>query len=328
MELDDISLKFIHAAYSKTIFPLSEMQKAWCMNNIDPVLDDLQAIVEMAREDVDRRILKKLQRKNVDFEIIPGFKHPYDYPEGYCDDISNGVYLRLKGMMKRDSSSAISMLKRARDNKIPFRPIYGILQGSEGKVFQNAIQLGDKIIDSAFDTGLDTNVQKVFIWNQDSGIISSIESYTDYSKVKEEYHHDRVYPTYGCFPFLAPLIPALVVSPTSLIHFINYPNLFYENICQGFRLSREFLENPHYANRTVPAKLKNYFSRKFGKRKDIFMYRENGVSLENSFQKAIQYWGDVLKGIPLEIKEEKYQSAKNVLQISKNLEALMFYDSN
>ncbi|KND49734.1 MAG: hypothetical protein AB203_01450 [Parcubacteria bacterium C7867-008] len=183
------------------LIPSSERQKEltaeWILPYEEVILEDARDI----RKQVDR----SLPRTEKIRERSKKFDRPY--PKGFCGEIRNAVLEDMKlAMMDRSKPGMQALRGFVRQGGV-IQPFWGI---DNGMYFQNAIQIGDAILDVANDT-VDTSKEPVVFYpNQSEAPIKRINNFTEFADVAESYWDTEVYPNIY-LPHLAPLYPVLIL---------------------------------------------------------------------------------------------------------------------
>ncbi|HLC52954.1 MAG TPA: hypothetical protein VJK03_00265 [Candidatus Nanoarchaeia archaeon] len=315
-EPDEIDWKVMRSAFSQEVFALAIEQKQACKELLHPHIDDLQAVVEIAREDVDRKLVPHFLHKASGVRYDHSYKHPYMYPEGFCNEIAKGVLSRLEISLKRDAHEpAVQAIARLQDLGMPLHKVFGIITLPHGRFFQNALQIGDRIIDCGFDTG-EKPKQKVVIWDTESGIFSGIKSYQRHAAVAQEYWMQRICPTARYFPLAAPFFPYLAVSPNGAVSFVDEHGIYFRNICFNFEISKNFVEKNAYQDNELPTRQRDYLHRNYRKREDMLRFDDSGRDMGLIFERFQDEWREFFQGkMEGEKKEKYYRTTREMLEV-------------
>ena len=239
---------------SSRILSPSEKQRALTDKWILPYQNALITDVESIRRGVDKDLQK-------DPEIKAGIKlWNKRYPDGLCGEIRNMVLARMFTDAFDRSNPGLTALKDfVREGGI-VKDFWGI---DNGKYFQNAIQIGNSILDVANDTVDRTKSPIVFYPSIDIAPLKNIENFTEFADIAESYWKSDIYPNIY-IPELAPVFPAISIRQpkTSSMR----PGLFLEtqtinlavtnaSTVRGnhlFGLSSDFLFNSPYSDKRLP----------------------------------------------------------------------------
>jgi hypothetical protein len=186
------------------------------------------------------------------------------YPEGMCKEIRDDVLERMKGEMLNTSRPGLQMLKNFVRGGGVIQPFWGI---DKKMYFQNAIQIGDSILDVANDTVDHTKEPVVFYPSVHEAPIKRIENFEEFADVAEKYWEYEAYPNIY-LPRFAPLFPVLTIRPArkdllntdSLLLETGALDLMYKNFTtpedgHGFGLSSEFLFKGPYSEKRLPPEM-------------------------------------------------------------------------
>ncbi len=192
--------------------------------------------------------------------------HSNEYPVGRCQEINTAVLEDIIANINNPSLASMRVLRK-------FVKEGGIIRRAwciKDATFQNAIQIGNAVLDVANDTADKTEPPVVFIPDireSDYRTIATIENYAD---VAEEYWGARVYPNIY-LPALAPLDPVILRKPLYYDGDTKKPTgmdgLFLDgnqisiaslNLAlqdehgRRFDLTRKFLTDSRYSSRRLP----------------------------------------------------------------------------
>lgn len=248
------------AEHLMRLIPPSEDQKALTSEWVLPYAELIVADVSGIRTEVDKKLRK-------DPGIRAGSRAwGKEYPEGRCQEIRDAVLGQMeKDMLDRQYPGLQALKNFVRQGGV-VKPFWGI---DQGKYFQNAIQLGDAILDVANDTVDKSKVPVVLYPNVHEAPIRPIEHFSEFADVVEKYWGYTVYPNIY-LPWFAPVFPVLVVRPPAagitsdnrLYLERNAIDLAYKNILtvrdgHAFGLSSEFLLGSPYGERRLPKDMYN-----------------------------------------------------------------------
>ena len=180
-------------------FEQRQLTEKWILPYSEALVND----VEKLRMNVDRTLQK-------DPETRARMKF-WDkrYPEGLCGEVRNAVFEEMEtGMMDRGNPGLQALKNFVREGGVMKR-FWGI---DKGIYFQNAIQIGNSILDVANDTVDVTKPPVVFYPSLDEAPIQNIKDLTEFADVAEKYWGADVYPNIY-LPQLAPLFPVLSIHP-------------------------------------------------------------------------------------------------------------------
>jgi hypothetical protein len=225
-----------------------ELTRKWILPNIALILKDAYLL----RREVDKELSRDpaILKRVADFEA--------QYPYGLCKPIRDAMLERIKAGMVEGRSQGLRILREfALDGGI-IQPFWGI---DKNMYFQNAIQIGDSVLDAANDT---VNIKKdsvILYPSTRESAIRRIESFEEYAGVAEKYWHSDIYPNIY-FPALAPVFPIISIKPVKEGRHIlvleadtgdlHFKNMFTEYRGHALGLSSLFLFESSYAAKRLP----------------------------------------------------------------------------
>jgi len=177
----------------------TELTRRWILEYRDLILSDVQVL----RERADKKLLRdpKVRAQTRQWDR--------PYPLGYCGEIRNEVMDQLQGgMLDRGHPGLQAVKSFVREGGV-IQPFWGI---DSQKYFQNAIQIGDSILDVANDTVDRSKPPIVFYPSVAEAPIKRIEDFGEYASVAESYWNYDVYPNIY-LPAFAPIFPYVVIEP-------------------------------------------------------------------------------------------------------------------
>jgi hypothetical protein len=252
----------IHPKFLNRLLPVtkeqSELTKRWILKYQEEILND----VRILRTKADKTLTS-------DPNIIERTRiWKRKYPKGFCHEIRDEVFRLIKdGMLNRDMQGLQAMKNFVREGGV-IQKFWGI---GKDMYFQNAIQIGDSILDVANDTVDHTKEPVVFYPSVYEAPIRRIENFDDFASVAEKYQGKDVYPNIY-FPWLAPVFPVLTIIPPEKTRIGKYELVicddtgdlltknFYDARWKGddaslFGLSSDFLTKGHYAHKRLPKEM-------------------------------------------------------------------------
>ena len=180
-----------------------------------------------------------------------------------CGTIVVAVFEKMQNEMQDRSLPGLQALKGFVRQGGLIKPFWGI---DKDIYFQNAIQIGDSILDVANDTVDPSKPPLVFHPNVGDSQLRSIENFTEFAHVAEKYWNADVYPNIY-FPELAPIFPVISIDPpkgkfraTTLRLDNDALNVDLENFAtvdddHMFGLSSGFLFKSPYSGKRLPREM-------------------------------------------------------------------------
>ena len=215
------------------------------------ILEDIRAL----RRDVD----EKLPHDSKILKQVQEWHKPY--PIGFCAEIRNGMLTRIHREVQNPFNTRPGIQKLAEFVEAGgiIKPIWGI---DSGKYFQNAIQIGDVIVDVANDTVNPAKVPVVLYESMETSQIQPINSFEEFADITEKYWQQDVYPNIY-LPQLAPVYPMLSVVVAHKgdeyvdgLILVKVPDDLHEkNTQQTFKLSHDFIFSSPYNEKRLPEEL-------------------------------------------------------------------------
>jgi hypothetical protein len=193
----------LHPIYQRRLTPTDAEQvrltQKWILPHKDLLLADIRAL----RVDLDRTF-------HIDPMIIERMDvFDKEYPYGLCKPIRDKMVANIKNNLSNPAYPGLQILHSFIQEGAVFQPFWGI---DKGLYFQNAIQIGDAILDVANDT-VDAGKEPVVLYpSLAAAPIKRIESFIEFARIAESYWKHDVYPNIY-FPELAPVFPIISISP-------------------------------------------------------------------------------------------------------------------
>ena len=187
-------------------------------------------VVRPAREELLR--LARSHREAVDAGLrgdlavgrpVPNAPEPRDgaYPHGFCFAICTQVFKRL---------SKEPLVKGFVAAGVVWKAVYFI---QEGRLFQNAIQCGDDLLDVANDS-CDPALEPVVCTPLEEADWENLRDYRQTATVAEKYYAARLFPN-RFFPLLFPIAPFLRLGEGGDIALFWHEHLlFFQDINEGW----------------------------------------------------------------------------------------------
>ncbi len=246
----------LHPIYRKRLIPANEDQirltNTWILPNLELILTDFRTL----RKEVDAELAR-------DPAIILRLTELGEtYPYGLCEPIRDAMFSRIKAEIEANVRPGMVQLANfVREGGI-IQPFWGI---DKGIYFQNAIQIGNTILDAANDT-VDPKKEPV-VWYPDiaQAVIKSIDTFHEFAFVAERYWKQDVYPNIY-LPHLAPAFPMLSIEPVRRpsggmaqvltlqtgAGDLQFKNLYTVHDGNLFGLASHFLTESEYAKKRLP----------------------------------------------------------------------------
>ncbi len=235
-----------------------QLTETWILPYQELIIED----VGVLRKEADKSLEK-------DSEIRQQLRSwDKKYPEGFCREINAAVYDRMMGAMLDRSLPGLQAVKNfIREGGI-VQKFWGI---DKGRYFQNAIQIGNSILDVANDTVDPSKPPVVFYPNMGEAPLKNIETIAEFADVVESYWDREVYPNIY-FPHLAPVFPVLsIMAPRGPVKdeilgfetdnlILAFNNIGTVRDGHLFGLSSDFIFHSTYSDKRIPdAMLANLF---------------------------------------------------------------------
>ncbi len=173
--------------------PLQETQARLTRRWIEPVLPEILQMVRRHRQAVDEQFQIGRGAGVAPLALADGEAVPALYPVGYCQYIRDAVWKRLQGER---------LFGEFRRHGLALKKIYFIQTGAH---FQNAIQLGEYLLDVAHNT-VEAGAEPVMGAPFDQEPYENLDDWLRYAAIAESYYHCRLFPN-TFFPLIFPLAP-------------------------------------------------------------------------------------------------------------------------
>lgn len=273
----DHNVEFGEAA--RIVAPSEEQKRLtaeWLLPYQEAIVSDVTGI----RKTVDIAL-----RKDPEIRAGDRFWHK-TYPEGRCGEIRDQVLKMMQTEMLDRSKPGLQALKNFVRQGGLVKKFWGI---DNGKYFQNAIQVGDAILDVANDTVDRTKPPVVFYPHLSEAPIKNIETIIEFAKIAETYWEADIYPNIY-FPRLAPVFPIVSIRPprgnmrSHTLHLegdaahLLIPSARTAQDNHMFGLSSDFIFNSPYREKRLPEKMLS------GLFESDFLKRLNGVRPDGMFR--------------------------------------------
>jgi hypothetical protein len=187
------ALREIIAQAQDTLVTRSEKQAGLSRRWLEPALPELLRLIQVHRQTVDEEFRLRLRIALADAALAVGETGVALYPVGYCQHIRDAVWARLQNE---------KLIQEFRRRGLWWKKIYFI---GDGAHFQNAIQLGDYLLDVAHNT-IDANAEPVVCAPLGEVEYENLDDWVRYAEIAETYYHCRLFPNYY-FPLAFPLCP-------------------------------------------------------------------------------------------------------------------------
>ena len=162
-----------------------------------------------------------------------------DYPIGFCQSIRDGLF---------DQFIQLENIKQLKQQGVIVKKVYIIL---DDRYFQNAIQLGNLLIDVANDTA-NPNEARIYYKAFDEITYSNFYSYDKYFRIAEKYLNLKFYPN-RLLPQISDIYPVFSLSADGICSlFLHQEIILYKDISLNFKLSEDFKQSTYLKNRILP----------------------------------------------------------------------------
>ncbi len=319
----NLEQKNLHPEFYHSIIPPSEDQvrltETWIFPYHELILNDVRSL----RRDADRRFSKDTVMRN-------GLREWGEkYPKGRCQEIRDDVLNRMQKGMLNTEYQGLQMVKNFVRQGGIIQPFWGV---DKDKYFQNAIQVGDSILDVANDTVDPSKEAVVFYPRVAEAPIKRIETFEKFAEVAETYWDYEIYPNIY-FPHVAPIYPVIAIEKAkkgpvpfadrliipSDTRDLQYRNLYSEYNGTLFGLASHFMFDSEYSNKRLPdSMLKSLMESKLVKklehfRKDFYEVTTDPDEAHAVFQRFTLPEPNALVGASI------LEDANQMLQMGKRL---------
>lgn len=155
-------------------------------------------------------------------------------------------------MLNRDTPEYLEAFER---NGGHVSQNWGILRTREGsEVFQNVLQIGNKIYDVAHEETGHGDDQKVAAYPLSTDQYKNIHSFGEYAKTRESYYHEKTFSAFEVFGgSLAHAIPVISMNERGQLAYSNEGTMVDLNIRTGFEAAKSFLADKSVRRNPLPA---------------------------------------------------------------------------
>ncbi len=261
MQVEELMRRNIEALkvrpeFHNRLIPADDKQvrltQEWILEHEEAILSDLRALRKSADETL--RSAPGIQ------EELAAWKR--EYPIGLCKPIRDAMWEGIKKEMMRGEGEGFNMLAGFLEAGGIMQCFWGI---DKGIYFENAIQLGDAVLDVANDT-VNPNKEPVILYpTQALSTIKRIETFSEFAKTSEIYWHHDAYPNIY-LPHLAPVFPVIAIATVRKdaevfsgrlmlqtgVADLHLKNLVTERSGYACGLAYDFLFGSEYAEKRLP----------------------------------------------------------------------------
>lgn len=165
---------------------------------------------------------------------------PAEYPHGFCFSICNRVF---------DLLSKQPLVQRFRGQGVLWKKVYFI---QDGRLFQNAIQCGDYLLDVANDTHT-SSLPPVSLKRLDDVRWENLDDFRQTARTAEKYYRVRLFPNFY-FPELFPVAPFFALRESGRLGLFWHEHLlFFQDFDDGFPRLRALLDDAEWMARDLPS---------------------------------------------------------------------------
>ncbi len=269
------------------------------------LLPDMEAVIKELtdlRKAFDAKIKIVLKRMLSDlppqYANDPSLRNPRNYPVGFCDTISDGIWVEILKGMRFPSTAGIKALSHFSHRGGHLKKIAGI---QHGRFFQNALQAGSLFVDTANDS-VDKTKPPVNICDLSQSGFANIDDFSSQADIIEKYWGDRIFPQ-RIFPFLTPLYPIIHISKLGRVEILPITRgVIAKNVFADFGLAEDFIFRSRFAGEELPAKLHAKMERNFSWDEDNYDF-DCGTARGDIFYR---------NGAPDDLVREVFERLRNV----------------
>ncbi|PIZ76519.1 hypothetical protein COY05_00980 [Candidatus Peregrinibacteria bacterium CG_4_10_14_0_2_um_filter_38_24] len=280
-----------------------ELTESVLLPNLDAIVVELMKLMKI----FDIRIKGALKKMSKDlppqYESDPSIRNPKNYPVGFYDTITDGVWVQIFRALKYPQTKGNSVppgmqaLRHFHARGGHLKQIAGI----KGNSYQNALQAGALFVDVANDT-VDKSESPVSICELDESGFTNMGGFAEAAEVTEQYWGHNVFPQ-RLFPFLTPFYPIVHVSPLGKVEILpTTKGMIAKNILADFSPAEDFVLRSRFAEERFPPK----FHEKLG---NLFSWDEDNYDFDEGRARGdIFYHG----GAPDELIAEVFERVRNI----------------
>ncbi len=268
--------------------------------NINAIITELTQL----RKAFDVRIKAVLKRMLSDlppqYGKDPSLRNPGNYPVGFCDTISDGVWVEILKNMRFPETPGMRALSYFSGRGGHLKQIAGI---QHGKHFQNALQAGSLFVDVANNT-VDKLKPPVEICDLTQSGFNNMDDFAAQADVIEQYWGDRIF-AQRVFPFLTPFYPIVHISKSGRVELLPITQgVIAKNIFSDFKMAEDFISRSRFAGEELPARLQAKMEKDFSWDEDNYDF-DSGTPRGDIFYRG---------GAPDDLIKEVFERLRNVDQ--------------
>lgn len=188
------------------------------------------------------------------------------YPRGFCALIRDKLLRTMQGEFRNPDMMGMQALRRFTAKGGVFKKVSGVMNR---RYFQNGLQAGSLWIDVANDTVDETKPPIEITTLAESGF-EDIDDFELCADLLESYWHYDVYPN-TVFPYLAPICPIMVITPTGTIQLLRLnETMIAQNVLAGFELAEDFIFKSRFSGKQLPTECHNLIGEEFFWDEDVY----------------------------------------------------------
>jgi|GEM_PF-1363013 len=248
---------------SRDTRPVDETQRDLTAEFLMPDIEVITKELTQFRKEFDKRIKEVLKRMLADmpqqYSKDPALRNPKNYPIGFCDTISDGVWVEILKNSRFPTTPGMRALSHFSGRGGHLKQIAGI---QHGKHFQNALQAGSLFVDTANDT-IDKSKPPIEICDLSESGFSNLGDLSLTASVIEEYWGYKILPQ-TFFPFLTPFYPIVQVSRDGRVEILSITyGMAAKNALSDFKMAEDFIYRSRFSGEVLPPKVHERIGRSF-----------------------------------------------------------------
>lgn len=188
------------------------------------------------------------------------------YPKGFCAFIRDKLLRTMQSEFRNPHMGGMQALRRFVSKGGVLKKVGGI---QHKKFLQNGIQAGALWVDVANDT-VDTEKPPIEITTLAESGFEDIDDFELCADLLESYWYYDVYPN-TVFPYLAPIYPIMVLTPTGTIQLLRLnETMIAQNVLAGFGLAQDFIFKSRFSGKQLPGECHNLIGEEFFWNEDVY----------------------------------------------------------
>ncbi len=251
--------------------PIDQKQRDLTETILVPNQPELLEDLLVMRDAFDARMKKVFNKKrwrrlDLSNNNDPSLVQFQLYPIGFCAFIRDKLLGTIQSELRNPHMGGLQALRRFMTKGGVFKKVSGAIFK---KYFQNGLQAGSLWIDVANNT-IDITEPPIKIAPLSESGFEDIDDFELCADLLESYWHYDVYPN-TVFPYLAPIYPIIVLTPTGIIQLLRLnETMIAQNVLAGFGLAQDFIFKSRFSGKQLPAQCHHLIGEEFFWDEDVY----------------------------------------------------------